>query len=79
MSFNQPGLSQKKIANYPKDIIYFGQGGGFAGIETTYALLESGDLYNLINPPTPISLLSMRTKHPGKNLYGVEQKMSLET
>jgi len=45
MSFNQPGLSQKKIANYPKDIIYFGQGGGFAGIETTYALLESGDLY----------------------------------
>jgi hypothetical protein len=40
-----PAIAQKKIEKYPKDIIYFGNGGGFSGIETTYALLESGDVY----------------------------------
>lgn len=46
MSLNPiPVVAQKKIESYPKDIIYFGKGGGFTGIETTYALLESGDLY----------------------------------
>ncbi len=46
MSFNPIlSLAQKKIESYSKDIIYFGKGGGFAGIEQTYALLQSGDLY----------------------------------
>ncbi|MEO5581877.1 MAG: hypothetical protein ABIR66_04250 [Saprospiraceae bacterium] len=40
-----PAIAQKKLAKYPKSIIYFGNGGGFTGFETTYALLESGDVY----------------------------------
>lgn len=44
-----PAIAQKKIANYPKNIIYFGNGGGFSGLETTYGLMESGDLYKKKN------------------------------
>lgn len=40
-----PAIAQKKLTKYPKNIIYFGNGGGFTGVETTYALLESGDIY----------------------------------
>ena len=36
---------QKKLANYPKIFSISARGGGFAGMEFTYALLESGDIY----------------------------------
>lgn len=41
----QPILAQDKLDAYPDPIIYFGRGGGFTGMVTTYALLQNGDLY----------------------------------
>ncbi len=35
-----------KPEKYKKAILYFGHGGGFAGAETTYALMENGRLYS---------------------------------
>lgn len=41
----QPILAQEKLDAYPDSIIYFGHGGGFTGLVTSYALLRNGDLY----------------------------------
>jgi hypothetical protein len=41
----QPILAQEKLDAYPGSIVYFGHGGGFTGLVTTYALLQNGDLY----------------------------------
>ncbi|MDZ4708094.1 MAG: hypothetical protein SH818_06785 [Saprospiraceae bacterium] len=35
----------KYPANYKKSILFFGQGGGFTGAVTTYALLDNGRLF----------------------------------
>ncbi len=61
--------AQKKIDHYSKDIIFFGKGGGIAGTETTYALLENGDLYKKAGITSKYVLVKSLTKEETKQTF----------
>lgn len=64
-----PSIAQKKLANYPKNIIYFGNGGGFAGMEFTYALLENGDLYKKKSVEDKFSFITRLSADATKQIF----------
>jgi hypothetical protein len=64
-----PALAQKKLANYPKNILYFGKGGGFAGMEFTYALLESGDIYQKKNVEDKFTFITRLSADDTKQIF----------
>lgn len=65
--------------NLPEDRITFGNGGGFAGIETTYTLLENGQLFKFDSKaPAPVEIACAKKK-AANNLFETAESLGLLT
>lgn len=76
--------SQCKNARYtpeslPEDRLLFGEGGGFAGIETTYTLLENGQLFKFDSKaPGPMEVAGTK-KRAANKLFEKAESLGLLT
>ena len=63
----------------PEDRLLFGNGGGFAGIETTYTLLENGQLFKFDSKaPAPMEI-SGKKKKAANRLFETAELLGLLT
>ena len=63
----------------PEDRLLFGNGGGFAGIETTYTLLENGQLFNFDSKaPAPMEIGGAKKKAANR-LFETAESLGLLT
>lgn len=63
--------------NLPEDRLLFGSGGGFAGIETTYTLLENGQLFKFDpKAPAPVEIAGIGKK-TANNLFETAESLGL--
>lgn len=67
-------------ANYKKAILFFGQGGGFTGAVTTYALLDNGRVFkkNTLTQPE-FMYLGKLTKSDTRQLFNNYTFLGLDT
>jgi hypothetical protein len=67
-------------ANYKKAILFFGQGGGFTGAVTTYALLDNGRVFkkNTLTQPEFIYMGKL-TKSDTRQLFNNYTFLGLDT
>ena len=61
----------------PEDRLLFGQGGGFTGIETTYILLENGQLFKFTSKGQEPEELPAAPRKQGKRLFEAAEKLGL--
>lgn len=77
-------MSQCKVKEYaptelPEEQIEFGTGGGFAGYETAYILLDNGQLFKKSGPKADIKRYNKIPKSLVKSLYkGLEKVNTLD-
>ncbi|MCK6693012.1 MAG: hypothetical protein L6Q97_13045 [Thermoanaerobaculia bacterium] len=63
----------------PEDRLLFGEGGGFAGIETTYTLLENGQLFKFDSKaPGPLEIAGTKKKTANR-LFETAESLGLLT
>lgn len=65
-------------ANLPNEYLRFGDGGGFAGIETTYTLLENGQLFKHKSKGTDTLELSSCKRSIAKKLFEKAESLGLK-
>ena len=65
-------------ANYKKDQIHFGQGGGFSGILTYYALLEDGRLFQRSLRDSSFALVTTWDKNFVSQMFSNYKRLSLD-
>ena len=63
----------------PEDRLLFGEGGGFAGIETTYTLLENGQVFKFDSKaPAPVEIGGTKKKAANR-LFETAESLGLLT
>lgn len=65
-------------ANLPDEYLRFGDGGGFAGIETTYTLLENGQLFKAKSKGTDTLELQSCKPKLAKKLFERAEALGLK-
>lgn len=65
--------------NLPEDRITFGNGGGFAGIETSYTLLENGQLFKFDSKAPNLMEMAGPKKRAANNLFETAESLGLLT
>ena len=69
--------TQYSLSNPPENTISFGDGGGFAGIETGYTLLENGQLFRHNVPGDTVELEAIKKKEAA-SLYETFKGLRLQ-
>lgn len=75
------GCNPTKISplNYEKQSILFGRGGGFTGIETTYKLLDNGQLFELKAMRSEAVKIKNISKQQTKQIFNNISMLGLDT
>lgn len=75
---NQCKPSRYTADNLPDEHLRFGNGGGFAGIETTYTLLENGQLFKSTMGTPEVVALKNCPRKTAKQLFETAESLGLE-
>ncbi|MBK6930002.1 MAG: hypothetical protein IPH12_03750 [Saprospirales bacterium] len=63
--------------NLPAEALYFGNGGGFTGAETAYALLENGQLFKWADKASGAEVLTGFSRKAARKLFESAQKQEV--
>ena len=63
----------------PDQRLVFGKGGGFAGIETSYTLLDNGQLFKSISTDTSFTELKKIAKSEAKGLFTTLETIAFDS
>lgn len=80
--FSAALFSQCKHPKYsadslPGEALRFGSGGGFTGVETTYVLLENGQLFQATSRPAKTEELSACKRKEAKKMFETAESIGL--
>lgn len=76
---SQQKIAAENLSTYSKNVITFGNGGGFASIETTYTLLENGQLFSTTGLENKTIALSTLNKKQTKSFFEKASKINWST
>jgi hypothetical protein len=79
LTFSACKTSYTSPADYPKNQLVFGSGGGFAGTVKTYYLLEDGAVFQAVAEDSTLQKINQVDKSDTKALFAEAEDLSLPT